>query len=32
MINGKDIRDIDGIDTHLKEGDQIVMFQTIAGG
>ncbi len=32
MINGEDIRDIDGIDTPLKDGDQIVMFQTIAGG
>ena len=32
MINGEDIRDINGIDTPLKDGDQIVMFQTIAGG
>lgn len=32
MINGEDIRDIKGIDTPLKDGDQIVMFQTIAGG
>ena len=32
MINGEDIRDIDGSDTPLKDGDQIVMFQTIAGG
>jgi molybdopterin synthase sulfur carrier subunit len=32
MINGEDIRDIDGLDTPLKDGDKIVMFQTIAGG
>ncbi|MBZ2165375.1 MoaD/ThiS family protein [Methanobacterium sp. VT] len=32
MINGEDIRDINGLDTPLKDGDQIVMFQTIAGG
>ena len=32
MINGEDIRDLDGLDTPLKDGDQVVMFQTIAGG
>jgi molybdopterin synthase sulfur carrier subunit len=32
MINGEDIRDKDGLNTSLKDGDQIVMFQTIAGG
>ncbi|MGB7969688.1 MAG: MoaD/ThiS family protein [Methanobacterium sp.] len=32
MINGEDIRDIDGLETPLKDGDQVVMFQTIAGG
>ena len=32
MINGEDIRDINGLETPLKDGDQIVMFQTIAGG
>jgi sulfur-carrier protein len=32
MLNGEDIRDINGINTSLKDGDQIVMFQTIAGG
>ncbi len=32
MLNGEDIRDINGFDTPLKDGDQIVMFQTIAGG
>jgi molybdopterin synthase sulfur carrier subunit len=32
MINGEDIRDIDGLETTLKDGDQVVMFQTIAGG
>jgi molybdopterin synthase sulfur carrier subunit len=32
MINGEDIRDLDGFDTSLKDGDEIVMFQTIAGG
>jgi len=32
MVNGEDIRDIDGLDTPLNDGDQVVMFQTIAGG
>jgi len=32
MLNGEDIRDIDGIYTQLNDGDQVVMFQTIAGG
>ena len=32
MVNGEDIRDVDGLDTPLKDGDQVVMFQTIAGG
>jgi molybdopterin synthase sulfur carrier subunit len=32
MLNGEDIRDVDGLDTPLKDGDQVVMFQTIAGG
>jgi sulfur-carrier protein len=32
MINGEDIRDLDGFDTSIKDGDEIVMFQTIAGG
>ena len=32
MLNGEDIRDIQGLDTPLKDGDQVVMFQTIAGG
>ena len=32
MVNGKDIRDINGLETPLKDGDQVVMFQTIAGG
>jgi len=32
MLNGEDIRDIKGVKTPLKDGDQIVMFQTIAGG
>jgi molybdopterin synthase sulfur carrier subunit len=32
MLNGEDIRDIDGLDTSLKDGDNVVMFQTIAGG
>jgi molybdopterin synthase sulfur carrier subunit len=32
MINGEDIRDIDGLETPLKDGDQVVLFQTIAGG
>ena len=32
MINGEDIRDINGLETPLKDGDQVVLFQTIAGG
>ncbi|MDD3985845.1 MAG: MoaD/ThiS family protein [Methanobacterium sp.] len=32
MLNGEDIRDIKGVKTSLKDGDQIVMFQTIASG
>ena len=32
MLNGEDIRDIKGVNTPLKDGYQIVMFQTIAGG
>jgi molybdopterin synthase sulfur carrier subunit len=32
MINGEDIRDLAELDTLLKDGDQVVMFQTIAGG
>jgi sulfur-carrier protein len=32
MLNGEDIRDIKGLETPLNDGDQIVMFQTIAGG
>lgn len=32
MVNSEDIRDIDGLKTPLKDGDQVVMFQTIAGG
>ncbi len=32
MVNGEDIRDIKGLETPLKDGDQVVIFQTIAGG
>lgn len=32
MLNGEDIRDIKGLETPLNDGDQVVMFQTIAGG
>lgn len=32
MLNGEDIRDIKGFETPLNNGDQVVMFQTIAGG
>jgi molybdopterin synthase sulfur carrier subunit len=32
MLNGEDIRNIDGLNTTLKNGDQVAMFQTIAGG
>jgi sulfur-carrier protein len=32
MVNGEDIRDLDGTETKLKDGDEVVMFQTIAGG
>lgn len=32
MVNNEDIREINGLNTILNDGDQIVMFQTIAGG
>jgi sulfur-carrier protein len=32
MVNSEDIRDLSGLETPLKDGDQVVMFQTIAGG
>lgn len=32
MVNGEDIRDLDGLETKLNDGDEVVMFQTIAGG
>ena len=32
MVNGEDIRELDGLNTVLKDGDQVVIFQTIAGG
>ncbi len=32
IVNGEDIRTINGMETPLKDGDQVVMFQTIAGG
>lgn len=32
ILNGEDIKDIDRLDTPLKNGDQVIMFQTIAGG
>ncbi len=32
MLNGEDIREINGLETLLNDGDQVVMFQTIAGG
>lgn len=32
MVNGEDVRDLDGTETKLNDGDEIVMFQTIAGG
>ena len=32
MVNGEDIRELDGLNTVLNDGDQVVIFQTIAGG
>ena len=32
IVNGKDVRSINGLETPLNDGDQVVMFQTIAGG
>ncbi len=32
LVNGEDIRTINGLKTGLNEGDQVVIFQTIAGG
>jgi molybdopterin synthase sulfur carrier subunit len=32
LINGEDLRNIDGLKTIVTENDEIVIFQTIAGG
>ena len=32
LINGEDVRNIDGLKTIVTENDEIVIFQTIAGG
>lgn len=32
IVNGKDVRSIKGLETPLNDGDEVVMFQTIAGG
>ncbi len=32
LINGEDVRNINGLKTSINEEDEIVIFQTIAGG
>ncbi len=32
LVNGEDIRNINGLKTSINEDDEIVIFQTIAGG
>lgn len=32
LVNGEDLQVIGGFDGEVKEGDEIVIFQTIAGG
>lgn len=32
VVNGEDVRSLQGLETPLNDNDQIVMFQTIAGG
>ncbi|MGA2676925.1 MAG: ubiquitin-like small modifier protein 1 [Methanobacterium sp.] len=32
LINGEDVRNINGLKTTVNEDDEIVIFQTIAGG
>ena len=31
-VNGQDIRNLDGVDTYLKEGDQMTLIPVVAGG
>lgn len=32
LINGNDIRGTGGLNSEIKDGDEIVIFQTLAGG
>ena len=32
LINGEDLQAIGGLDAEVKDGDEIIIFQTIAGG
>ncbi len=32
VVNGDDVRSLQGLETPLKDKDQVFMFQTIAGG
>lgn len=32
LINGEDMRNIKGLNSHIGKEDEIVIFQTIAGG
>lgn len=32
LVNNEDVRNINGLKTVIKENDEIVIFQTIAGG
>ncbi len=32
FVNGKDIRDLEGVDTPLADGDEVALVPAIAGG
>ncbi|ADC66235.1 MoaD family protein [Ferroglobus placidus DSM 10642] len=32
FVNGRDVEHLEGLDTELKEGDEIAIFPPIAGG
>lgn len=32
LVNGNDIRGTGGLNSEIKDGDEIVIFQTLAGG
>jgi len=32
MVNGKNIKNLDGLETSLKSGDEVAIFPPVAGG